>query len=153
MAIETSYNFRRINDCVTTSGVVGANRLKGLAPEGYKLLINLLPDDSEYAVKDEAQTVIAQGVKYVHIPVDFNQPKVGDFERFAAALDEHQGQKTHIHCAANFRVSAFYALYAESRRLWSSAESQALIQSLWNPQDAAAWREFMAQVRTLFASA
>ena len=42
MGIEESYNFRRIADGVTTSGVVGAKRLAGLAGEGYGAVVNLL---------------------------------------------------------------------------------------------------------------
>lgn len=147
MAIANSYNFRRASDLVTTSGVVGANRLKGLAPEGYDMVINLLPDDSEYAVEDEAGIVESQGVEYVYIPVDFKSPTLNDYDRFAAALDQAKGRKVHIHCAANYRVSAFYALYAESTGLWSGTEAQEFIHELWQPQEHEGWPDFIAQVK------
>jgi protein tyrosine phosphatase (PTP) superfamily phosphohydrolase (DUF442 family) len=147
MAIDNSYNFKRVNDLVTTSGVVGANRLEGIGPEGYDVLINLLPNDSEYAVENEKEIVEKQGVKYVYIPVDFGNPALSDYDQFATALDEAKGNKVHIHCAANYRVSAFYALYAESRGLWRQSEAQEFVQSLWQPQEAQGWPEFIARVR------
>lgn len=147
MAIANSYNFRRVSDLVTTSGVVGANRLKGLAPEGYEMVINLLPDNSEYAVENEADIVEAQGVEYTYIPVDFKSPTLNDYDRFAAALDKAKGRKVHIHCAANYRVSAFYALYAEATGLWNSAEAREFIQDLWQPRKYGGWPEFIAEVK------
>lgn len=147
MAIANSYNFRRASDLVTTSGVVGTNRLKGLAPEGYEMVINLLPDSSEYAVENEADIVESQGVEYVYIPVDFKSPTLNDYDRFAAVLDQAKGRKVHIHCAANYRVSAFYALYAESTGLWSSAKAREFIHGLWQPQEHEGWPGFIAEVR------
>ncbi len=143
MAISNSYNFRQISDKLTTSGVVGAGRLKGLADEGYTAVINLLPDSSEYAVPDEQAIVEGQGVEYIYIPVNFAEPTEPDFECFCQALDDRPDSKLHIHCAANYRVSAFYARYAVSRGLWSKAEAQTLIEGLWDPQAYAGWPEFM----------
>jgi len=57
MTIANSYNFKRANKFVTTSGVVGASRLKGLRSEGYDAVVNLLPDESKYAVEDERKIV------------------------------------------------------------------------------------------------
>lgn len=147
MTISNSYNFRAIDERTTTSGVVGPNRLKGLAAEGYALLINLLPDDTEHSIPDEQDIVESQGVKYVHIPVDFRQPGLADYEQFAAAMDAAQGQKKHIHCAANFRVSAFYSLYAVQRGYWDAARADAFVRDLWEPELFPGWPEFMTAVR------
>lgn len=147
MAIEDSYNFKRISALLTTSGVVGAERLGQLATEGYEVLVNLLPDGSEYAVAQEREIVEAQGLRYVHVPVDFARPTIRDYDRFAKALDEAGERKTHIHCAANYRVSAFYALYAESAGLWDAVQADEFVRGLWQPQDHSGWPALMAQVR------
>lgn len=147
MAIENSWNFKRVDALVTTSGVVGSNRLKELGPEGYDVVINLLPNDSEYAVENEQQIVEEQGVNYAYIPVDFKNPTLSDYDQFVAALEGAKERKTHIHCAANYRVSAFYALYAESRKLWSQSEAQKFVHSLWRPEERQGWPEFIAKVR------
>ena len=146
MSIEASYNFRRISEQLTTSGVVGQDRLRNLAAQGYEVLINLLPDTNERAVPDERDIVESQGLEYVHIPVDFKQPLRSDFIRFSQALDQARDKKTHVHCAANYRVSAFYSLYALSRGRWSAAQAIEFIDSLWQPASHPGWPEFIAGI-------
>ena len=144
MSIEGSYNFRRISATVTTSGVVGAERLGDLRTQGYDAVINLLPDSSEHAVAGEAGIVRDQGVSYVYIPVDFAAPTPADFAAFAQAMDDHDGQTIHVHCAANFRVSAFYGLYAARKGRWTSDQAHELIAGLWHLQEHPAWAAFVA---------
>ena len=147
MPIENCYNFRPITADLTTSGVVGTQRLQGLSAEGYEVVINLLPDNSEQAVADERDIVESQGMEYVHIPVDFQHPTAADFQTFARSLDTVQGRKVHIHCAANYRVSAFYAHYAKVQGLWSETEAEAFVRGLWEPQDYPGWPEFLAALK------
>lgn len=147
MPIENSYNFRRVNERLTTSGVVGAGRLQGLAAEGYELVINLLPDSSEYAVPGEASIVTGQGVEYCYIPVDFQAPAAADYAAFCEAMDAAGEGKVHIHCAANYRVSAFYSLYAQRRGLWSEDEAQVFMEDLWAPAEYPVWQHFIQTIR------
>lgn len=147
MGIEASYNFRRVSDTVTTSGVVAGDALARLEESGYELLVNLLPDDSEHAVEGEAAVVEGQGITYVSIPVDFAAPKHEQLEDFAAVMDAHAGDVIHVHCAANYRVSVFYALYAVRKGWWSVEEADEHIGSLWAPGTDPAWRDFIATER------
>ena len=147
MSIEDSYNFRRIHERLTTSGVVSAEQLSGLRVEGYDAVINLLPSSSEHAVANEASIVADQGIDYVHIPVEFDAPTHDDLEQFSAAMEGHQGQTVHVHCAANFRVSAFDGLYVLNKGLCTTEEADALVQGLWNPADYPAWASFIAEER------
>jgi uncharacterized protein (TIGR01244 family) len=143
MSIEESYNFRRIDDRLTTSGVVSAEQLEQLGAEGYDCVINLLPGDSEYAVAGERELVEGLGLDYVHIPVDFAAPTQDDFDAFVSAMDAHADAKVHVHCAANYRVSAFYSRYARSRGLSTAAEAEALVRGLWNPDEHPPWPAFV----------
>jgi protein tyrosine phosphatase (PTP) superfamily phosphohydrolase (DUF442 family) len=144
--IEDSYNFRMISDRLTTSGVVGADRLKALASQGYEVVLNLLPDSSEHAVANEQDIVESQRIEYIYIPVDFKAPGRTDFSRFSEALDRRFDSKIHIHCAANYRVSAFYSLYAASRGRWSADQARDFIHSVWRPADYPGWSEFIDEV-------
>ena len=152
MSIEDSYNFRRIHEGLTTSGVVGAALLSGLHAEGYQAVINLLPDSSEHAVADEASIVRDQGLDYVYIPVDFEAPTHADLEAFADAMDARTGQKVHVHCAANYRVSAFYSLYALRKGLCAEAEAHTLVHDVWDPADHPAWMAFISDEQTRMAT-
>jgi protein tyrosine phosphatase (PTP) superfamily phosphohydrolase (DUF442 family) len=147
MSIEDSYNFRRVHDGLTTSGLLSATQLSELRAEGYDAVINLLPDSHERAVSDEERIVRDQGLDYVYIPVDFAAPTHADLEAFADAMDSRTGQKIHVHCAANYRVSAFYGLYALRRGLCTAAEADDLVQEIWDPADHPQWMQYITDER------
>ena len=151
MSIDDTFNFRRVADRVTTSGLVNAEQLATLASEGYQAVINLLPDSYEHAIRDEATIVRDQGLDYVYIPVDFAAPTHDDFVAFSDAMRMHADDTVHVHCAANYRVSAFYGLYAQSQGLCTEAEADELVQDLWNAADYPAWTEFIAAERARMA--
>ena len=146
MAIEGSYNFRRVNDQVTTSGAVEASHLEHLASDGYEAVINLLPDDSEDSLANESRIIEEQGVKYFHIPVDFQAPNESDYSKFSRILDGLLEKKVHIHCAANYRVSAFYALYALRTKSWTQKQADEFISDIWDPSDYPRWPAFIERV-------
>lgn len=143
MSIADSYNFRCVDDCLTTSGVVGTERLEGLAAQGYELLIDLLPADNAHAVADERKRVESQGLRYVHIPVDFAEPSTAQLEAFIEAIDVAAGTLVHAHCAANYRVSAFVAIHRVRSGRWTADQARDHIASLWNPADYPPWAAFI----------
>jgi len=151
MSIESSLNFRRVSDTVTTSGTVAADALGELRPNGYEVVVNLMPDDSSYAVAGEADIVEGADIGYVYIPVDFEAPTTDDFSAFAAAMDANADKNVHVHCAANYRVSAFYSLYAMRQGWWDAAQADAHIREIWDPAEYPAWEAFIAAERARLA--
>lgn len=146
MDIETSYNFRRINDRLTTSGLVKTDGLKALATQGYAAVINLLPETYEHAIPGEREIVESQGIEYIYIPVDFKNPTRHNFEEFSAALDQLGDKKVHVHCAANYRVSAFYSLYQVRAGRWSIDQANEFIRGVWRPEEHPGWSEFISEI-------
>ena len=146
MDIQASHNFRRITNRLTTSGIVRPDGLKALRAQGYEVVVNLLPDTSEYAIPNERDAIEAQGIEYIHIPVDFKQPTSSDFLKFSEALDRVNEKKLHVHCAANYRVSAFYSLYLVSRGVWDAEQAMEFIRSIWQPTEHPGWSDFIAGV-------
>ena len=144
MSVEQAFNFRRVDERVSTAGIVTEEQLQCLAGEGYQAVINLLPDDSQYAVASEQHIVEEQGLRYHYIPVDFTEPTTADFAAFEQAMGELADQKIMIHCAANYRVSAFYSLYACRHLQWSEQRAAEWVVSLWNPDEHPPWSEFIA---------
>lgn len=147
MGIEGSINFRRIDDRLTTSGLVDPERLSAMASEGYHAVINLLPEDSEYAIANERELLTENGIEYATIPVDFERPTHDDVERFTAAMDDHAQRSVHVHCAANYRVTAFYGLYAMRRGLYTAAEADELMHEFWDPAEYPVWDRFIPDER------
>lgn len=147
MGVEASYNFRRVSATVTTSGIVAADDLARLRAEGYDLVVNLLPDTSEHAVGDEAAIVGDQGLTYAYIPVDFAAPSREELDKFAEVMDAHAGKSIHVHCAANYRVSVFYGLYAVRRGMWSTDEAERHVHGVWPDGPDPVWHDFIAAER------
>jgi uncharacterized protein (TIGR01244 family) len=147
VTIEDSYNFRRITEDLTTSGVVGSERLSQLSDAGYELIVNLLPDAHDQAVADEQQILESQGISYEHIPVDFKSPTLDDFDHFATVMNSAEGQRIHVHCAANWRVTAFLLLYAEAQSKLNATEIEAIMSTVWDPEADEVWSNFLRKVR------
>ena len=144
MNIKKAYNFKKVNELVSCSGTLRKVNLQSLSDDGYEVVINLLPDDSEYAVKDEKRDFEKSGIRFVYIPVDWDEPKISDFETFESEMDAAKGKKVHIHCAANFRVSAFYSIYAFKKHGWSKTELSEFIGSIWQLSEYPVWDKFVS---------
>ncbi len=143
MTIEDAYNFKRINEHVDTSGMLTEPQLNRLREAGYGAVVNLLPRDSQYAIENEAALIADQGLDYVYIPVDFSAPTEQNYQAFVCAVTAHSDDKLLIHCAANFRVSAFYAIYANHCLGWTVDEAWSHIHSIWSPADYPPWNTFI----------
>ncbi|TDG12597.1 hypothetical protein E2F43_13475 [Seongchinamella unica] len=143
MSVDEAYNFKKIDDHVSTAGLLNEGQLALLKAEGYEALINLLPDESEYAVEKEPAIVKAQGIAYEYIPVDFSAPKAADYQQFESRLKELSGKKVMLHCAANYRVSAFFAIFACKHLGWSEDRAREHINSIWQIEKYPAWAAFV----------
>jgi len=93
---------------------------------------------------DERGLVERLGLKYVHIPVEWQAPTAADLSKFISAIDAHADKKLFIHCAANKRVSVFMALYRIKRLGWSCDEALRDVNKTWIPD--AVWRQFINQI-------
>jgi hypothetical protein len=86
---------------------------------------------------DEAASVRALGLEYVHIPVQFGAPTESDLERFFEAMEQYATERIWVHCAANMRVSAFLGL----RQGWPEPQAFALMHEIWQPDPV--WSKFI----------
>lgn len=146
MAVSDAYNFRQVDDRLSTAGVVSESQLGELKSEGYEAVISLLPSDSEYAVATEPDIVLSQGLGFTYIPVDFAAPTRDDYAEFDKAMQATTGQKRMVHCAANYRVSAFYAIYATRHEGWTREQAYEFIGGIWNLDEHPVWKAFVADM-------
>jgi protein tyrosine phosphatase (PTP) superfamily phosphohydrolase (DUF442 family) len=79
---------------------------------------------------------------YVHIPVQFATPTETDLLAFFDAMDVYRERRILVHCAANYRVTAFLGLYRVARQGWSSEEAFDLMRTVWEPNEV--WTQFIA---------
>lgn len=151
MASEAIRNFLLIDQRIGTAGQPTEQQLRQIAADGYQAVVNLGLLDPKYCLADEAGLVAALGLDYRHIPVKFDAPAQDDFAGFIAVMDQLAGQRVLVHCAANYRVSTFMALYGELRLGWSRAQADAHACQLWQPNPV--WQEFLAACRRRFITA
>jgi uncharacterized protein (TIGR01244 family) len=130
-----SYNYVQATANLATSGVVPAEEFRRIAQAGYRAVVNLLPDQSQYALQGEAAIVTSLGMMYIHIPVAFESPTIDEFDEFRAAMNAHSESPVWVHCAANKRVSVFVALYGQLELGWSTDQAKNLIKEVWEPTD------------------
>ena len=140
--IDAIHNVRVVDPHLTTGGQPTEAQLAAVAAANYDVVINLaLHDDPRYSLKDEAGLVASLGMTYLHIPVIFSAPQPNKLAQFCDAMAAHQGKKMFVHCAANYRVSAFVGLYRVLRQGWDNDRAFALMHELWQPDET--WQHFI----------
>jgi protein tyrosine phosphatase (PTP) superfamily phosphohydrolase (DUF442 family) len=147
MSTSDIYNYLQVNDHISTGGQPTEAQLQAAAAEGFAAVINLATYEPGHSLEDEAGLVQALGMAYYPIPVEWTHPKESDFAEFERTLDQLSQQKTLIHCAANFRVTAFYSLYAQRRLGWSATQADDFRAQIWQGSQYPVWKQFIARIR------
>jgi protein tyrosine phosphatase (PTP) superfamily phosphohydrolase (DUF442 family) len=137
------YNFYKVSDLLACSGQPLEGQLPVAASDGYRVVINLGLADGKYALKDEAASVKELGLSYYHIPVLFDNPQTDDLLAFIGLMNNHAGEKTLVHCAANYRASAFTGLYLFAVEKLDEEALHLFIEEIWQPD--AVWEQFIEE--------
>lgn len=145
MATEDIFNYLKIDDHISTAGQPTEPQLRDLAADGFTAIINLAPVNPPYTPADEAGIARELGLAYHYIPVDWNNPTDADFAAFEEAMRQTDGGRTLIHCAANFRVTAFYTLFARKHLGWTEAQGEALRARIWAGSEYPVWEAFISR--------
>ena len=152
MPVETIANFLPIDERIGTAGQPSEAELRDAASAGYTAVVNLGLLDPRYCLPDEAGLVGSLGLRYHHIPVQFDSPTIDDFRAFLAAMEECASDRVLVHCAANYRVSSFMAVYGEMKLGWTRERSDGHARTLWPLNET--WAAFLERCRCeLLASA
>ena len=138
---ESIYHWLRLDERVTTSGQPTEEQLANIAALDVRCVVNLGLHSHEKALPDEAATVAALGMTYRHIPVEFKNPSERDFDAFCLALEETSDAPLHVHCIANYRVSAFFYRYRRSLLGMDEERARADLDRIWRPDPV--WAAFI----------
>jgi protein tyrosine phosphatase (PTP) superfamily phosphohydrolase (DUF442 family) len=138
------YNFIAVGEDLALAGQPNAAQLESLARAGFRTVINLATLNPRYALPDEVGLVRGLGMAYYHIPVEWGSPQASDFAAFEQVMLCLPPGKLLIHCAANYRATAFYALYALKHLGWSEAQAKALRARIWAGSQEPVWEAFIA---------
>jgi len=140
--------WQRLSPAVTTSGRIEDKDIGRLAELGVARVINLAMDDHPEALADEGVKLAERGISYTHIPVPFDAPEEAHYRAFVTAF-EGSAAPVHVHCIANWRVSAFFYRYHRERGM-DEAQARTLMERQWSPTThshpaARTWAAFIAE--------
>jgi len=109
--MENILNYIEINELISTSGQPSVEQFKQIADNDFEVVINLALHNASNAIESEDKIVTDLNMAYFHIPVDFENPKASDVKLFLNTLQALGSNKVWVHCALNYRVSAFMYIY------------------------------------------
>lgn len=148
MSTQDIYHYLKVSDQLITGGQPNEEQLKSAASEGFKTVINLATINPRHSLPDEEGLVRSLGMNYHHIPVEWENPKESDYETFEKVFNQASKGKTLVHCAANFRVTAFYPLYAMKNLGWSEVQADGFRAKMWSGSNYPIWEKFIAEMKT-----
>ena len=104
-------SYIKINELISTSGQPTPQQFEDIVKEDFEVVINLALHNASNAIENEDKVVTGLGMAYFHIPVDFDNPKLSDLKLFLNLLQSLGANKVWVHCALNYRVTAFMYVY------------------------------------------
>ena len=139
-------NYLVLNEQLITGGQPSQDSFKKLSKKGVVVVINLLPSHQN-PINNEEFLVAENNMDYIHIPVDWDNPKETDFNSFVIAMKKHQEKKIFVHCAMNMRVSAFIYLYRILHDNFHKEKAKESMEKIWKPSGT--WAEFIEKILNL----
>ena len=143
--LKNMYNFLTLSENLFTGGMPTVDQLEDAAQQGVQIVINLAPHDVIDALPNEEQLATSLGMQYINIPVVWNTPTRDGLDRFMDVMDENKDKKILLHCQANFRATAFMALYRILRLGWSPEDAMKGMDMIWDVEDYPVWKMFILE--------
>ena len=138
-------NFLPLSEKLFTGGMPNAEQLKDAAQQGVQVVINLALHDVPTALPEEEKLVSSLGMTYINIPVVWNNPTRENLNEFLDAMDAYSQEKVLVHCEANYRATAFPALYRILRLGWKPDDALGAMHQIWNEEKYPVWKRFIEE--------
>lgn len=119
------------------------DQVKSIADAGVQLVINLAPHDVPHAIPNEQNIVESLGMEYINIPVNWGTPTRDGLNIFMDKMETNSNKKIHVHCEANFRASAFIAIYRILRLGWQEENAFEMMHKIWDEDAYPVWKLFI----------
>jgi protein tyrosine phosphatase (PTP) superfamily phosphohydrolase (DUF442 family) len=141
--VKDIYNFLHYHEKLSSSGMPTPDQMKSVAEANVQVVINLAPDDVPQAIPNEKQLVESFGMEYIHIPINWDTPTRDGLNVFMDKMDANRNKKVHVHCEANFRASAFIAIYRIQRLGWKEENAFEMMHKIWDEDAYPVWKMFI----------
>ena len=147
MTTQDIFNYLKVDEQISTGGQPSEMQIQDLAKEGFQAIINLATYTPGHSLRDEAGLVQSLGMDYRPIPVEWQSPMESDFVAFESSMSQLEGKKILIHCAANYRVTAFYSLYAMKHLGWTEEQADEWRALIWEGSEYPTWETFIQRIK------
>lgn len=148
--LETVRNYQMVSERLSSAGQIGYDQIPLLREQGYEVVVNLAIADEERNAR-EGFLVAQSGLTYVHIPVEWEQPRLDDLEIFFDVMQANEGRKIFVHCFANMRASAFVYLYRTLVEGVPEADARRTMNEVWDPDELRQWADLIARAKLAHA--
>ena len=149
--LESVRNFQVVDDRLASAGQIAYDQIPEIRERGYEVVINLAVADEERNGR-EGFHVAEEGLAYVHIPVDWEQPRVSDVRMFFDVMEANQDRNVFVHCFANMRASAFVYMYRSLVEGVPDDEARATMNAVWDPAEQQQWADLIEQVKAEYGA-
>jgi len=139
--LEDIKTYCKISDKLHTAAQPTTEQFKSIKQAGIDQVINLALPDSPGAIENEPKVVQENNLEYTHIPVDFKNPEVTDLKRFFQVMEQNNEKNILVHCAYNWRVSAFVYLYRTIKQDCDEETARNDMLAIWEPDET--WQAFI----------
>lgn len=137
-------NYIEYSPTFSSAGQPTVEQLEAVKAAGFEKVIYIAFTNGRSSIESEDAIVKELGMDYVHIPVIWDAPTKSDFYAFASTMQQDADKKTLLHCAANFRASAFSMLYRVLHEGVSVADAKADMNKIWQPNET--WKNLIFAV-------
>lgn len=133
-------NFHRISQQLATAGHLIDDGAVALAEQGVTLVINLRDDPPSH----EKEQLEAAGIRWINVPVVWQEPKRADFEAFSRLMEANENESILVQCEANYRASSMTYLYRVTRLGVPEPEARKDLDAVWTPTGP--WRSYIDEI-------
>jgi protein tyrosine phosphatase (PTP) superfamily phosphohydrolase (DUF442 family) len=130
-----------ISNLISSSSQPSLDQFFDIVDADYEAVINLIAPSSPHYLNQEAERVISLEMSYFHIPVPFDSPQPYHLKQFFGLMNLMQDNKVWVHCALNYRASAFLYQYYRLILNKSVQEAKQVMLPQWQPDRI--WQQFM----------
>jgi len=134
-------NLVKWREGLTSSAQPNADYLTRVKAQGFDMVINLAPPQSQGSIDNEGGIIGKQGVVYVNIPVNFGKPTAEDFRVFTDVMKSAAKQNVLVHCQVNLRGSSFTFLYRVIHENAPVDDTRRKLLGVWEPDPV--WKKFI----------
>ncbi|MGM0633128.1 MAG: protein tyrosine phosphatase family protein [Pseudomonadota bacterium] len=143
-ALEDVLNYVEYSPTFASAGQPDAEQFRAIRDAGFERVVYIAFTTNDNALPDADRIVEDLGMDYLHIPVEWTDPRPRDFYIFADAMQRNPDMKTLLHCQVNARATAFSFLYRVIHDDIDIATAKADMNTVWQPNET--WRDFIFTV-------